>query len=1091
MIAVRLLVGTLFALVSFAPHRALAGRSAAEQQDSVRARRLRWAALDQQAELNLDSALVLLQAARRADASYVTAHVEYMYLRLLRFEDAALRRESAALARSPVLRDRCLGIAMAGIVENRLALRDLLALERASPHAACPVTYLALEQPQRDLPDSLRLVLTRRALRESPELWVLWIAYADLVRRRGDSTEAARVIEQGLRAVQHPLYRIQLTMDRIGRRLQQGDTSGARGLRDALRAAMDRDGRVGLRAHYDVGICLPTVLKDQEREQRSAVDRSRVKGDWAWAERTLTDCAREYNNRGDPRRALEFIGRAMLLADSVRLPDLHLALYLLRGRAHSMLGRHAQAARDLRRALELGAGAGRLYNVADAHHNLAHAYEGEGRWADASREIDRFVTLARPLYGGLLFTALIDAGEIRWKAGWHASARPAFEEMVRVVDEERREYYWAGEYYERTGDLQGARRYYEKARAEYGWNSRGQSGLARVYEQLGQMDSAEAVARVHDAQEVLWPPLELPLMPPFLMRRGKTSEAMRVASDWAATQEQRGNAHGADLANVELARLALDARATNVALRAAGRAESLATVLHLPSERVRALTLRGRALRQRGSLDSAIITLRSAARQASGDSTRDNRGEANLALGDALAERGDLALALLAYEVAARAVEHVTAGFSVDVDRARYRDRHLLPFDGAVRALLRSEASAARVAQLVGWSARRKAAALALATHEATRGADAPSSPPVLVDLQARLASSDALLDYIVLDSLVAAIVITRDRASVVTLPVSSDSLRRMVEALRRPLIITTGGRLDMARAPYSLEIAKALHDVLVRPLASALEGARKLLVVPDGALHALPFEALVTAAPPSRNDRQDYAGATYLLDAYEIEYLPSSVFLPRTATGSLSASSLLVLSYGAPGADREAAALRAEWPRGNVTVLQGARATEIAAKAGMARYGIIHFAVHARASARDPLASHLRLAPDSVEDSYLNLSEVTAARSRARLVVLSACETDAGPIFNGEGVMGLARAFLASGAHAVVGTQWPIGANAADVMAAFYSRLAGGEAPAAALRGAKLAQRSRRETAHPFYWAGAILVTGGSDSRSGSHARR
>jgi CHAT domain-containing protein len=145
-----------------------------------------------------------------------------------------------------------------------------------------------------------------------------------------------------------------------------------------------------------------------------------------------------------------------------------------------------------------------------------------------------------------------------------------------------------------------------------------------------------------------------------------------------------------------------------------------------------------------------------------------------------------------------------------------------------------------------------------------------------------------------------------------------------------------------------------------------------------------------------------------------------------------------------------------------------------------MSRFDVIHFVVHAQASARDPLASHLRLAPDSIEDSFLNLDEIAAAKLSARLVVLSACETDAGPILNGEGVMGLARAFLASGAHAVVGTQWPVGPTMAELMQQFYHRLAAGEAPSPALRGAKLALRTQRATAHPFYWAGAVLVTGG-----------
>ena len=62
---------------------------------------------------------------------------------------------------------------------------------------------------------------------------------------------------------------------------------------------------------------------------------------------------------------------------------------------------------------------------------MAHMYEGAARWHEASRAVERFVILTRPMHGGIHFTSLQDAGDIRWKAGWHASARVAFDEMVR------------------------------------------------------------------------------------------------------------------------------------------------------------------------------------------------------------------------------------------------------------------------------------------------------------------------------------------------------------------------------------------------------------------------------------------------------------------------------------------------------------------------------------------------------------------------------------------------------------------------------------------------------------------------------------
>jgi CHAT domain-containing protein len=72
---------------------------------------------------------------------------------------------------------------------------------------------------------------------------------------------------------------------------------------------------------------------------------------------------------------------------------------------------------------------------------------------------------------------------------------------------------------------------------------------------------------------------------------------------------------------------------------------------------------------------------------------------------------------------------------------------------------------------------------------------------------------------------------------------------------------------------------------------------------------------------------------------------------------------------------------------------------------------------------------------------------------------------------------MGIARAFLAGGARAVVATQWPVGAETATLMREFYAHLARGEAPATALRAAKLMVRRSPNGGHPVYWAGFELV--------------
>ena len=92
----------------------------------------------------------------------------------------------------------------------------------------------------------------------------------------------------------------------------------------------------------------------------------------------------------------------------------------------------------------------------------------------------------------------------------------------------------------------------------------------------------------------------------------------------------------------------------------------------------------------------------------------------------------------------------------------------------------------------------------------------------------------------------------------------------------------------------------------------------------------------------------------------------------------------------------------------------------------------------------------------------------------------MSGCETLVGPDYRGEGLMGLARAFLASGSAAVVASRWPVGPATAELMGGFYRRLGKGEDLADALRNAQLELRRNPQTAHPFHWAGFVLIRGG-----------
>ncbi len=582
-----------------------------------------------------------------------------------------------------------------------------------------------------------------------------------------------------------------------------------------------------------------------------------------------------------------------------------------------------------------------------------------------------------------------------------------------------------------------------------------------MYEALGFPDSAERAAREHD--RLLSNPWAVPLLPRVLQRQGRGEEAVTIARRWAVQRQTQHNVQGAALARLEVADLLLEQGRAEEARLEAGRAERWATELNLMDELIHARRLAGEASVRLGHADG-LAALREAATLARAHPTTDALRETHRALGDALADGGSVAEALRAYDRAARAVERVVGHLAEDLDRARYRARQLAPFDGALRLLLRQPDSEERSNALLHWSQRRKAAALSIAALSSAGPGFAVRAPLPLEQLRRRLDADEALVDYVLVDGRAAAIAVTRRRATARNLDVSVDSLRSWIDRLTSPFMARAGGRVDVARVNFDSGTARKLYVALINPVEDLISGHARLTIVPDGVLHFLPFEAM------------------YLVDRFEITHVPSAQFLAGRSRGGTDASAgrLLVLAHQAPGGESEVAAIREAWGADRVSVVLGDAATETAVHDRGGVHAIVHFAAHAAVDAEDPLRSHLRLAADTANDGYLHLNEIATSRLAARLVVLSACETALGRLYEGEGPMGLARAFLASGARNVVATRWPVGAPAADLMAVFYRRLAAGASPASALREAMLALRRNPATANPFFWAGFLLIEGG-----------
>jgi CHAT domain-containing protein len=303
--------------------------------------------------------------------------------------------------------------------------------------------------------------------------------------------------------------------------------------------------------------------------------------------------------------------------------------------------------------------------------------------------------------------------------------------------------------------------------------------------------------------------------------------------------------------------------------------------------------------------------------------------------------------------------------------------------------------------------------------------------------------------------------------------------------------------------AAHSLDFrqpAARLYDLLLKPAEAQLHDKTRLVIVPDGALWSLPFQAL----QPDENH--------YVMEDYAISYAPSLtvlgevIKLRRKRQGNQQASETLFAVGNPtveketvervkilhrdesldplPEAETEVKSLGRLYGEARSRIYVGAQATEERVKAEAANFGIVHLATHAILNDGSPMYSQVVLSqsdkPDS-EDGLLEAWEIMKLNLKADLVVLSACETARGRVGAGEGVIGLTWALFVAGCPTAVVSQWKVESpSTAVLMIEFHRNLRLGIGKAEALRRASLKLLRTGEYQHPVYWAAFVVVGDG-----------
>jgi CHAT domain-containing protein len=324
-----------------------------------------------------------------------------------------------------------------------------------------------------------------------------------------------------------------------------------------------------------------------------------------------------------------------------------------------------------------------------------------------------------------------------------------------------------------------------------------------------------------------------------------------------------------------------------------------------------------------------------------------------------------------------------------------------------------------------------------------------------------------------------------------------ADEVRRAVEEFRSAIEKRRGvlrGALDAQ--------SRALSRLLLSPIVEKLPAARRILVVPDGVLHELPFSALRDPVDPSRyliektplhvvSSVSLYAqlvGSANERSASRVVGFGDPAFAAPAVSAGKDAAATRALKLGVrfgplPAARRELEALRSLAPE-EARIWLGAEATEERAKTVGRDARILHFATHGFTDEEFPLESGLALSTPASpnqgrENGLLQAWEIfEALRLDADLVTLSACQTGLGKELAGEGLLGLAWAFQYAGARSVLASLWEVDdASTAELMRRFYGHIGRGVSKAEALRLAQVALLRRRPTSAPYFWAAFQLM--------------
>jgi CHAT domain-containing protein/predicted Zn-dependent protease len=349
------------------------------------------------------------------------------------------------------------------------------------------------------------------------------------------------------------------------------------------------------------------------------------------------------------------------------------------------------------------------------------------------------------------------------------------------------------------------------------------------------------------------------------------------------------------------------------------------------------------------------------------------------------------------------------------------------------------------------------------------------AEPLSLAQIQAEMPENVQLLEYSVLTDKVLIWLVAKNGIAVAQNQIPSEILQEKIFTYIE-LISENKDESEQKN------LSKELYKILIAPVKDQLDSNREIFLIPDKFLFRLPFTTLFS-------DK-------YLLEDYKISLTPSAnvfVICSRKAKELDTGKSETLLSIGNPVFNdvfedlqrlpmaKEEAVQSAEF-YDKPLILKEKDATKEQVMQNLESSDVIHFAGHYVVDEHSPLLSGFVLAGDDKETALLANYEIIGEKLlHTRLIVLSACRTGVEKYYNGEGMLGASRTFLATGVPLVVASQWQVDSEAsARLMTDFHRRRKIEKlSTAEALRQSQLAMLRDEKYQQPYYWAAFITLGG------------